>query len=74
MQLIPPMLGDENAPRRVDGKAFAIAYPSGEAAGRRKCLIRFVGIVTPYAAASLQFGTRVRAGYVGQRERPDSRP
>jgi hypothetical protein len=46
MQLISPMLGDENAPRGIDGKAFAIAYPSGEAVGWREGLIRFVGIVT----------------------------
>src|SRR5580658_3259935 len=65
MQLISPMLGNENAPRGVDGKASAIPYPRGEPVGRRKLLIRFVGVVTPYAAPSLQFGTRVRAGYIG---------
>src|SRR6202167_3404425 len=64
MQLIPPMLGDENAPRGIDGKAFAVAYPGGETPGRRKWLIRFVGIVTPYAATSLHFRTGVRARYV----------
>src|SRR5580658_1265518 len=65
MQLISPMLGNENAPRGVDGKAFAIPYPRGEPVGRRKLLIRFVGVVTPYAAPGLQFGTRVRTGYIG---------
>src|ERR1700689_4172398 len=63
MQLIPPMLGDEHVARGVDGKAFAIAYPSGEALSRRKCLVRFVGVVTPYAAARLEFGTWIGPGY-----------
>src|ERR1700730_18905254 len=65
MQLISPVLSNENAPRGVDGKSFAIPYSRSEPAGRRKCLIRLVRVVTPYAAASLQFGARFRAGYLG---------
>src|SRR5580704_1858995 len=65
MQLISPVLRDENTSGGIDGKAFAVAYPSGVAAGGRKCLIRFVSVVTPYAAASLQFSTRVCARYLG---------
>src|SRR5436190_5326228 len=65
IKLIPPVLRDEKAAGRVDGKSFPIANSRGEPAGPGKCLVRLVDVVTPDAPASLQFGAGVCARYVG---------
>src|SRR5215813_5410843 len=65
IQLIPPVLSDEKAAGRVDGKSFPVANSSGEPARRGKYLVRLVGVVTPDAAAILQFGAGICALYVG---------
>src|SRR5580704_17818672 len=53
MQLVSSVLRHEQAAVRVDGKAFAVADPGGEAIGFRKTLACFIGVVPPDAATRL---------------------
>src|SRR5262249_32271405 len=51
-ELIAAVLGDEQAPGGIEGKAFAVAQTGGVALRRREMLILFVGVVKPDAGAS----------------------
>src|ERR1700683_4242784 len=65
MQLISSVLRDKQVTRRLEGKAFRVAYPRSVALGGRECLVGFVGIITPDAAPSLQLSAGIVAGDLG---------
>ena len=65
MQLIAPVLRDEDVSLSIDREALGIAYAGGKARGRRECLAGFVRVVAPNAPARLQ----LRAGVDARRFR-----
>src|SRR6516162_4591663 len=55
MQLVPSVLRYKQATLRIHGKALGVANASGEAFGRRKCLVGLIRLISPDASASLEF-------------------
>jgi hypothetical protein len=67
VQLIPPMLCDENAlSRRINRESFCIAYPGRESLGWRECLIGLVRVLASNAAAGQDV---VKRDLLGRSER-----
>src|SRR5882757_590951 len=62
VQLVTAVLSDEYmVTDRIDAKTFRIAYAGRVPSGGRKCLVGFLRVIAPDAAARLEFGAGIDA-------------
>ena len=64
-QLVPAVLGRKDPARGVEGDAFPIAEPGGEALGGGEALPGPVGVVAPDAGPRLQLSAQLDAWGAG---------
>src|SRR6202041_2856002 len=61
MQLVASVLSDEDVVGGIDHQSFRIADASGEALGRRECLVALIRVVAPDTAARIELCARIGA-------------